>query len=625
MALYNDLIQLYDNAKGHEPEGLGHIAPIAHQYGSKKQVVDVTITEDGRYAGSEINDKAEGLTLLAVTEESAGRTSSAATTPHALNDNLYFMCRNNYAGKDGINKSYKAYIEQLGKWCASDYGCVQAKAVLRYISDNDLLDDMKKDGKFATIDDDKELKKYLDDLKKYTVRWRVVSDDPEQISETWKNPDTIDSWTRYYTDYHNKHAPVHEIDFITGKESDIELNHPKPVNLYANAKIISISTKEDIVTNFKGERFSNENGLPQIGYVASQKMHNALSWLVNTQRITYCGRVLVCFSPDAVSDIGDCGFQLSTLFGVSGLDNNDDYESYLQRFKNLVYKGIDKGLVGKHVVIFMLDSSSKGRFAPIMYKSFDADSYVRRISDWYKNCSWYRKDMETGNYLMKPVSLSEIVRAAYGTLRDNYLDVRDEIRKEEIDTLLGVVLNGTPIPESMIYHLAEQVSPERFKTDTGDIFNRIIIAACAVLHWKHTREKKGERDMALDRENTDRSYVYGRLLAVYDRIENAALNKKGTKNEKGYTEHRDTNAMRMWTAYAAHPKMTLMSLQERVQPYLSSLPYGLRTYFQNEITSIMELMPADTGRDYKLSPEYIMGFYHERAEFAKKTTDDKED
>lgn len=128
--------------------------------------------------------------------------------------------------------------------------------------------------------------------------------------------------------------------------------------------------------------------------------------------------------------------------------------------------------------------------------------------------------------------------------------------------------------------------------------------------------------MKLDKENYSRDYLYGRLLAVYDRIENAALNRRSQKDENGKLDHRDTNAMRLWSAFVAHPMACAANLQKCVNPYLSSLPYSCRIFYQNELTEIYSKMDEAGFSNRPLSPEYLHGFYLERAELTKKRNRD---
>ena len=66
--------------------------------------------------------------------------------------------------------------------------------------------------------------------------------------------------------------------------------------------------------------------------------------------------------------------------------------------------------------------------------------------------------------------------------------------------------------------------------------------------------------MALKQGETNRSYLFGRLLAVADQMERATF----TKEEKG---SRTTNAMRYMMKFSSRPSSTWKTLQEKLLPY----------------------------------------------------------
>jgi len=64
--------------------------------------------------------------------------------------------------------------------------------------------------------------------------------------------------------------------------------------------------------------------------------------------------------------------------------------------------------------------------------------------------------------------------------------------------------------------------------------------------------------MALDKDRTSRDYLYGRLLAVAEYIERAALELAGEK--------RPTNAERLMQRFADHPYATWRQLALQLSP-----------------------------------------------------------
>jgi len=632
MPLLNDLIETYDTVSGHEPDNMECIAPIGHHYVSNnnKTVIDIKIDGKGNFVDAEVNSKLEGKTLLAVTEASCSRVSkAAATTPHALNDSLMFMTSGHFHDKEDKNPSYVAYIRQLKGWTESDFCCLQVSSIYAYLINRDPVDDLIGTGKFPR---EKDGDIHLDKYQKALVRWIVVEHPDDGPDETWKNKDVMTSWENYYSAWHQKN--VRQIlDAISGRVCDSESLHPKAISAYGNSKLISIATKEDSTLHFKGERFNSSEQTLQIGYQDSQKLHNALGWLIDTQSIVISKnalpyeqtdekpRYIVCWMPH-YQEKNRRKYYLERLTGAKINDSASSYFDQQKKMYDVLYGLKNQDFIHNRISIFMTDRSGDGRFSPVMYRSFTAEEFLQKLKKWYESCQWYFWNNEKKEMSLSTPTLFGIVKCAYGTERISnedipYLDVNDSVFKDTVNTLLSVVLDGRRIPDSLVRRLAAQASaPERFSgtekyrwRNWREIFN----TACAVLHKYHVdyRHEEGEGDLVLDKQNTDRSYLFGRLLAVMDRIENTAMNRKNAEGDK--KNHRDTNAMRLWSAFAAHPYSCFLNLRNTVAPYLSSLPYGSRKFYEDEIQEIyIKLNINDKKINRPLDPEYLMGFYLER-------------
>ena len=112
--------------------------------------------------------------------------------------------------------------------------------------------------------------------------------------------------------------------------------------------------------------------------------------------------------------------------------------------------------------------------------------------------------------------------------------------------------------------------PESFR-DYFD-WQENICVACAIFNKFYKKEKY----MKLDTNETDRSYLFGRLLALAERIENTATNYAG-----------QTNAERLFTRFTMRPGQTFSTLQKQLVPYFDKLygngKAGLANYFKNQI------------------------------------------
>ena len=111
--------------------------------------------------------------------------------------------------------------------------------------------------------------------------------------------------------------------------------------------------------------------------------------------------------------------------------------------------------------------------------------------------------------------------------------------------------------------------------------------------------------MALDKNCSDRSYLFGRLLAIADAVENSTYTGE---------DRRETNALRMQKAFALRPMATWRLLEEKLEPYYKQLSPGLRQYYRNLTQEIVgKLSAADSNLNQKLDDIYLLGYYHQRA------------
>ena len=107
--------------------------------------------------------------------------------------------------------------------------------------------------------------------------------------------------------------------------------------------------------------------------------------------------------------------------------------------------------------------------------------------------------------------------------------------------------------------------------------------------------------MALDENITDRNYLYGRLLAVADKIENEVHREKKK-------EVKQTNAGRYMSAFSQRPFKTWRIIEERLQPYLVSLDSKKKySYLLDLIHS--KFKKEDYESDKKLNGLYLLGYH----------------
>lgn len=118
--------------------------------------------------------------------------------------------------------------------------------------------------------------------------------------------------------------------------------------------------------------------------------------------------------------------------------------------------------------------------------------------------------------------------------------------------------------------------------------------------------------MALDRERNSRDYLYGRLLAVAQNIEQWALQKTG--------EERLTNADRLMARFSTHPFSTWQIIELSIKPYLSKIGGGGAASREKLLDEIMGLFdPEDFTAERPLTGEFLLGYHCQREDFRSKS------
>ena len=120
--------------------------------------------------------------------------------------------------------------------------------------------------------------------------------------------------------------------------------------------------------------------------------------------------------------------------------------------------------------------------------------------------------------------------------------------------------------------------------------------------------------MSLDESRLTRDYLYGRLLAVADNLEELAL--------RVAREERETNAARLMQRFADHPYTTWRTLELQLRPYIARLRSsrfaGALVIRQRLLDSLPSAFPAmaDGASSFtdnsRLSGEFLLGYHSQR-------------
>lgn len=250
------------------------------------------------------------------------------------------------------------------------------------------------------------------------------------------------------------------------------------------------------------------------------------------------------------------------------------------------------------VIIAVFDAATTGRLAVTYYNELLASDFLDRLHDWDASCCW-----ENGAYGIQPPSLFQIVSWAFGTPRNGKAEIDDRVLKQQMQRLTACRVDRAPFPLDMERALVEKAS--HLLLYEGENRQKLLFTACAAIRKYHYDHLKEEWDMALDKNCSDRSYLFGRLLAIADAVENSTYTGE---------DRRETNALRMQKAFALRPMATWRLLEEKLEPYYKQLSPGLRQYYRNLTQEIVgKLSAADSNLNQKLDDIYLLGYYHQQA------------
>lgn len=620
MSWTDELYKIYENNYGKNDFG-EKMLPVSHSTANAQ--IEVTITEQGDFVDAHEVDKSNAVTIIPVTEASGSRSSGI--TPMPLADKLIYIAGDysKYAlGKNSNNSNYfSAYMKQLQDWSDSDYSHAAVRAIYNYLDKACIMKDLincgvlKIDNETGKLDNSKIAGVSQEDS---FVRFRVnYYTDIMHENQTWKDLTLYDSFIAY-----NRGMIGNEqLCYATGKNLSCTYKHPSKIrNAGDKAKLISANDESGFT--YRG-RFSNKEEAISVSYDFSQKMHNALKWLIAKQGISIENSLMLVVwasalqpIPDIRQSFSDC---LNDLFPDEENivpDTESIYKSQLQKWIFWYEKNFE---INSKVMILGLDAATTGRLSIAMYSELESSRFFENIKKWHNDISWMRFDYKQKCNAVNSFSVYEIAKSAYGTEQNGELKCKSEILTDTILRLIPCITEGRKFPKDIMRNLFVRAS-NPLAYEKGYNHRLVLETACGIIRKCNLENKKGVTSMAIDYSNKDRSYLYGRLLAVADKAESDTYEKE----EKG---KRVTNARRYWSSFASHPYRTWGIIEEKLRPYLDKLEFFAVGY-EKIIQEIMSKMDYETYTNPKaLEPVYLLGYHQQMSELypPKKDNQNKTD
>ena len=130
----------------------------------------------------------------------------------------------------------------------------------------------------------------------------------------------------------------------------------------------------------------------------------------------------------------------------------------------------------------------------------------------------------------------------------------------------------------------------------------MLFTTCAVVRKYRMERKKEEWELALEPHKKDRSYQYGRMLAVMEKVERDTYKSN---------ENREPNAMRLQSVFVQRPQSAAATIMEQLKKaYYPQLRPGTRVFYDRLIGEIMnEISETAENWNAPLEDTYLMGYY----------------
>lgn len=595
-------------------------------------------------------------TIIPITPKSlSGRTSGPA--PYPLAEQIQYVAKD-YPAFGGTKKSYfKEYSALLESWAKDkNFSHFKVAAIAQYIDKGTVVQDLLREGLLYVYNNDgrrclidkwnkqgpKEpgknkvlpkppLLKAVSGAEQGNakIRWRVqLRGQPNDA--TWGDNDLVTCWQKFQ----ERENKANGFCQIVGGKSFITNTHSKGIIPKVNdAKIISTPTDKSYLT-YLG-RFTDEKQPCGISFEISQKAHNALRWLIDNQGRSTDSQVYVSWAISS-KDIPNPLLSSHELFSSDDnfaieyedeseqrIDHSVDLgESFAHRLNNCINGYWQRAQLdpNEQIVVMGFDSSTKGRMGIIYYRQLLASEFLERLEKWHSQFAWpQRYSIEipdpTGKKKPKkktiwPISSPApriIAEAAYGDV----LKSNDSLRKSLIERIMPCIVDARPFPRDIMDSAVRRAS-NRNNSEPWE-WQRNLGVACALFkgfYQRHPQQNQRRKyKMALEEDRTSRDYLYGRLLAIAERIEEMALIVADEKP-------RQTVASRLMQRFADKPYSTWLNIEKGIVPYQDRLKSKLAPLADGYKRLLDDVCDAFDVEEFKspqqLSGEFLLGFHAQR-------------
>lgn len=404
--------------------------------------IEVTLNESGDFVKAERVPKADAKTVIPVTNDSAARSSGVS--PHPFADKLVYI-----AGDYGKNFGEK-------------------------------IEGIPQEDSF--------------------VRFRINYSDVMIESRTWKDTSLFNSFIAY----NSSSEQDMQLCYATGKILPVTYKHPSKIrNAGDKGKLISANDESGFA--YRG-RFQNKEQTISVSYDFSQKMHNALKWLIEKQGVNIENSLTLIVWESAMRELPKITVSADEFMFEDEAEEQqyaDTYSMYREQLKKSIF-GYKNSLGNDSKAMIMgLDSATTGRLSIGIYSELQGSEFLANIEKWHSDTAWYRFNGKKKCSEINSFGLKEIVECAFGTEQNGFIKCKSEVITDHVCRLIPCAAEKRKFPQDIVRSLVNRAS-EPLNYDNYFNWLKVLECACGMLR-KSKIDKKEECKMALDENCTDRS------------------------------------------------------------------------------------------------------------------------
>ncbi len=198
-----------------------------------------------------------------------------------------------------------------------------------------------------------------------------------------------------------------------------------------------------------------------------------------------------------------------------------------------------------------------------------------------KNFAWYLRDIDMVGLRTSAIGLLLLQTAAQGK--------RENLPSTLVNSSYTAMLTGAAFPMALHQLVLSRMRADHGQNNSWDMSQRAaLLKACLVRRQRLQGEKVTEEeriDMALNQENANPAYLWGRLFAVMERAQQAAVGDTNATIVDRYVGAACTTPQRVFGLLYRGCRIHMGTVRKK-KP-------GLAIKLEKEIDEIMEALPGD--------------------------------